>query len=382
MNRFASTNDRGAGALARVRRVAFAGVLATGTALALPALTGAASAATPTGVCPAVGHATDCGVLITIGATGSVTIQNEGNGNPYDGHDDTLIGVVNDSTASLASITLTSTEDIFGFDGDGICTYASHDSALSYCTSANDPTHPDTLGADYEGPINTFSNITDHDTKGEVDFTGGLAGGSSTFFSLENDLVGCGSSGDDTPTVVSHTATVDCVSIPTANLTVDKVDNTGKALEGAVFTVYGKAGQQDEIGTCDASASGTCTLTSLAAGEYWIDETTTPAGYQTAAEQTVLVLGSDVSVKVTDDPVPATPVVPVAPTGGTATTTTTTTTTAPPTAAVTGATTVHTGESFAGSRPYELAVAGAGAGLLGAGMIERRRRARHAAVRR
>ncbi|HUO49457.1 MAG TPA: hypothetical protein VMU09_11530, partial [Acidimicrobiales bacterium] len=88
MNTSRSSSDRGAGVIARVRRFAFAGVLATGTAVALPALT-MASPASAASACPAVGHATDCGVLITINADGSVSITSPAdNGNPYDGHDD------------------------------------------------------------------------------------------------------------------------------------------------------------------------------------------------------------------------------------------------------------------------------------------------------
>jgi len=351
------SENGGKGLLTRVRRLAFAGVLATGTAMALPALTTAASAATP--VCPAVGAASDCGVLITINANGTVSIVNEGNGNPYDGNDDTLVGIVNNSSVALSSIVLTSSLDIFAVDGDGICTYPC--TGDSYCSSLPKGSYG------YEGPDNTFSNIASNKRTGTVNFTGGLAAGSSTYFSLENNLANC-SGGSDTqaPQVASRATTAPCVSVGPGSLTVDKVDNTGKALTGAKFTVYTNAAHTGTSMTCDASTTGTCTLSNLAAGEYWVDETTTPSGYKTAAEQTAVILGNAVTLTFTDTPVP---VVPVSPSGGT--TTTTTTTTAP--AQVAGATTVHTGEDFAGSLPYELAVVGAGIGILGAGLIRRRR---------
>lgn len=61
--------------------------------------------------CPAYGADTDCGSVITITNTGA-TVTQTGQG-PYDGSDDTLIGVVNNSTTPIYSLTLTSTADIF-----------------------------------------------------------------------------------------------------------------------------------------------------------------------------------------------------------------------------------------------------------------------------
>ena len=64
--------------------------------------------------------------LLTVGPGGSTSITL----NPiyttdpgtYDGSDDTYIGVINNSGGTVSSITLSSTTDIFGFDGDGIST--------------------------------------------------------------------------------------------------------------------------------------------------------------------------------------------------------------------------------------------------------------------
>jgi hypothetical protein len=68
--------------------------------------------------------------------------------------------------------------DIFGFDGDGICTFAF--TGNGYCSAAaklgTDP-------QDYFGPTSTFS-ITNANT-GTVLFGAGIASGGSTFFSLE-----------------------------------------------------------------------------------------------------------------------------------------------------------------------------------------------------
>ena len=40
---------------------------------------------------------------------------------PFDGEDDTLVGIFNNSGAAVSTIGLSSNTDIFGFDGDGIC---------------------------------------------------------------------------------------------------------------------------------------------------------------------------------------------------------------------------------------------------------------------
>ncbi len=120
-----------------------------------------------------LGSATGCGVIITVTATG-FTITVPGNGNPYDGDDDTLVGIQNNSTSSLTSITLTSSDTrfggIFGFDNDGPCRYYSGD-----CYGQTG----------YEGPDNTFTDISEDHTTGTVTFTIPIAPGGTTWFALE-----------------------------------------------------------------------------------------------------------------------------------------------------------------------------------------------------
>ena len=124
-----------------------------------------------------VGTATGCGVLITVTSvdgSGDATAFNVailGNGNPYDGTEDTLVGIQNSSGGVLNDIFLSNPgSDLFGFDGDGPCTYN-----LSDCFAWS------TTG--YEGPDNTFAVIDgDH---GTVNFTVGLAIGTGTWFALE-----------------------------------------------------------------------------------------------------------------------------------------------------------------------------------------------------
>jgi hypothetical protein len=142
--------------------------------------------------CPAIGADTSCGLLIWITNSGTFVLGDSSQG-PYDGSDDTLIGVLNQSSSPVSSIPLSSEGgDLFGFDGDGICTYATGGTGPaagyvgdSYCDAAQlagtDP-------YDYEGPDNTYSNISADAMSGTVNFTTPLAPGANTYFSLEEAL--------------------------------------------------------------------------------------------------------------------------------------------------------------------------------------------------
>lgn len=141
------------------------------------ALAGAAHA----GVCPAIGSSVDCGYVIVYGPGGTVTTystngQSYGPGTidttPYDGSDDALIGVINNTGGTLNSIHLTGSGDgggIFGFEGDGPNQYG----------------QPSYGPTGYEGPNTSFANINATFDAGDVMFTGGLANGQSAWFALE-----------------------------------------------------------------------------------------------------------------------------------------------------------------------------------------------------
>lgn len=137
-----------------------------------------------TGIVGTASGTDTCGALITVatvdgnGAATSfiVTIPNGGNGNPYDGLEDSLIGIQNNSGANLFSITLSSSSfPIFSFDGDGPC-------------SINEA---DCFGnTGYEGPHNTFTPANPN--SGTVNFFNspnesnlGIPPGGSTWFALE-----------------------------------------------------------------------------------------------------------------------------------------------------------------------------------------------------
>lgn len=132
--------------------------------------------APPFGQCPAVGYDTGCGILVNV-TDGQVQILADSGQGPYDGSDDTLIGVVNSSTATIHALSLSSGTDIFGFDQDGIC--SGFTPAPAGC-----PFGP----TGYEGPGTSFSGINADGTGGTVDFAGGLAPGATAYFSLEEAL--------------------------------------------------------------------------------------------------------------------------------------------------------------------------------------------------
>ena len=124
--------------------------------------------------------ATGCNVVITIAANGSVsTVVTDPS--PYEGSEDVIIGVKNNSTSAVGSVALTSSSGVFGFEGDGICTFTFPGS--TYCSaSAIAGTDPQ----DYQGPTSTFTNITGGGNNGTVVFNPSIAAnGGSTYFSLE-----------------------------------------------------------------------------------------------------------------------------------------------------------------------------------------------------
>ncbi len=149
-------------------------LVAAGVAASALILTGAANAF------PAYGNDTKGPtILITFGAHGSESITQASSQGPYDGSDDTYIGVINNSGATINSFTVaSSTADIFGFDGDGIDTYG----------AVENVGNPDATG--YGGPNGYFTNITTVGgvESGTVNFLGGIASGGTDYFSLEEPL--------------------------------------------------------------------------------------------------------------------------------------------------------------------------------------------------
>jgi hypothetical protein len=158
------------------------------------------AAATPT-ICPGLGVlGPGCNEIITINPNGSTTIS-EGAfpSTAYDGADDQLVGVFNNSNNTVFSIVVTGI-DIADFDGDGPWAYQSGGyGSLTGCMDAGIQLYPcftpsvlaatgagTDLGdpSDYSGPDITYTNFASLDSV-TVNFNSGLAPGASTYFGLE-----------------------------------------------------------------------------------------------------------------------------------------------------------------------------------------------------
>jgi len=157
------------------KRLISATFVAATMAALLPGMSGVAQAATPTPPftqCPAIGLDTSCALLLVINPDGTVVAYGDPSQGPFDGIEDTLVGVQNNAAVSVPSLTL-SGPGAFGFDGDGLC------SGFFSGTPAGCPFGP----TGYEGP-NTVLTAIDGNS-GTVTFVGGLAAGASAYFSLE-----------------------------------------------------------------------------------------------------------------------------------------------------------------------------------------------------
>ena len=176
----------------RVVNTLLVGIVTAGAAFAIVTMSATPVQATlaQTGVCPSdlghtpeggggVGSATDCNGLITFGANGAISTS-FGPQTNYDNIEDALIGIVNNSGGTLTTFNLTCTNGCFGFDGDGIDLYQGTGNG-SIPHNANDTTG-------YGGPLVFFTNIAANNNSGTVNIIGGLANGSTTYFSLEENV--------------------------------------------------------------------------------------------------------------------------------------------------------------------------------------------------
>src|ERR1700722_8579993 len=124
-----------------------------------------ASAAPMFPQCPAVGADTGCEFLITVNANGSTSFAADSTLGPYDSSDDTLVGVLNNSSSTVTSIALTSTQNIFGFENDGACSGTfSPNPPAAQCQggvfTTNDPTDYESVGATFGTPNSAKTSAT------------------------------------------------------------------------------------------------------------------------------------------------------------------------------------------------------------------------------
>jgi predicted extracellular nuclease len=136
----------------------------------------------------------------------------------------------------------------------------------------------------------------------------------NTFYSTEAYR-----SSDHDPVLIGLDLTVPATP---GTVTVNKTGYGGAALGGAGFTLYvdatptgGSLGPEDTTaaGGCTTNGSGTCSITDVAIGTYWLVETTTPNGYATATPTRVTIgagpspgVGDTQTVNVANQAVPGT----------------------------------------------------------------------------
>jgi hypothetical protein len=142
------------------------------------------------GQCPPVGNNQGCSQLIVVNPDGTVVVKVDPAAPPsgYDGVEDTLIGLQNNSGHSISSINLASpSAAIFSFDSDGLCDPPDWPSAPAVIP----PNCPGTQGfgpTGYEGPNNTFTNLSPNLLTGTVQFTSPIPPGGSAYWGLEEAL--------------------------------------------------------------------------------------------------------------------------------------------------------------------------------------------------
>jgi hypothetical protein len=177
--------------------------------------------------CPPVDLNTGCQFLVNATDAGT-TVESDPTQGPFEGSDDALIGIVNNSSKTISSIPLSAENELFGFEGDGICSVTKRapgckilpfnssklpqekageeckEETFAACGFLPPPGEPAKLSFEesigivgfaenedaitgYEGPTSWFTNISPglHGS-GVVNFSPALAPGQSTYFSLES----------------------------------------------------------------------------------------------------------------------------------------------------------------------------------------------------
>lgn len=157
-----------------MKRRLFAVAASASLAMMAGVPTALATSGPPYTQCPAVGQSPSCAILLVVNADRTISIEGDTSAGQFDGTDDTLVGIVNNSSKPVNAIVVSgSGTDLAGFDDDGLCTFIT-------CTWPAPTT--------YEGPGMSFVLDPTTTDRVEVDFTGGLQAGKSTYFSLEGAL--------------------------------------------------------------------------------------------------------------------------------------------------------------------------------------------------
>jgi hypothetical protein len=104
----------------------------------------------------------------------SVYVYTDPSVGPFDGIEDTLVGIQNNSSQPVPAIVAYGPSGLFSFDGDGVCNASGSPAGCPFGSTG------------YEGPGISFITDPTSQADGELDFAGaGLVAGSPTYFSLE-----------------------------------------------------------------------------------------------------------------------------------------------------------------------------------------------------
>jgi Big-like domain-containing protein len=226
----------------------------------------AAQAATPTppfAECPAIGLDSSCGLLIDLTNSGATVLQDTTQGT-FDGQDDTLIGIVNNSTVPVSSLPVaSSTEDIMGFDGDGACDNPNSTSGIALSAAVAAACAQNTVDTTtYGGPDAYFTGYSASNDymSGIVNFITPLAPGASTWFSLEEALSAASFVVPGTIVLTPPSATTGVGANDTVTATVD--NSTGAPVSGTTVTFDITSGPNaGKTATAATNASGVATFT-------------------------------------------------------------------------------------------------------------------------
>lgn len=232
--------------------VALASALSMAAVMTAGSAAAGASAVSPAFTqCPAIGSASSCDILLVVNPDASVTVNGDPSQGPYDGSDDTLVGIVNNSARPVTAITVTGPgSSLSVFDGDGICTFSGW-TGVSGCPYGS---------TGYEGPGTSFVTSPSLPDAAEIDFAGGLAPGKSAYFSLEGALTAAKLAAREGPL-----AGVSCPPPPgTTPVTLPEVD-TAQVNTGKTFTLdYGSIPLT--FASMTPAAGALCTVTSTQPG--------------------------------------------------------------------------------------------------------------------
>jgi hypothetical protein len=245
--------------------------------------------------CPPVYLDFGCQFVIVVSNSGT-TVGQDANQGAYEGSDDSLIGIVNDSSDPISSIPLSAPgTDLFGFDEDGMCNPGGtpvpagcvpqagapagtacgpdQDGICAFPAPPGEPAGYVEPGAvspytqnGYEGPTTWFSNVSTDESSGQINFSPALQPGQSTYFSLEEPPTAAGLGATSPPGAATPSGSPPTVTSTGAQLTGLVNPNgspTTAFFQYGTSTAYGSQTPSQSVGADFADHTVTATLGGL-----------------------------------------------------------------------------------------------------------------------